>query len=377
MIQFTSDQIPEGYFLSRSFPDLLFAPFYGEEVAHSYCRVQLGVSLGEEVSSDERVVYDEGFFTSGGEVCIREVWRLLVGCFGAGTCLTVRVRIDASSYDSSHTVSLGHSDSGEWVSRVYRCGVYLGDWDVASFHQDHFLTLLHGEKVTCLGIDESLYYRGDEPSGTVVAYYGDGGQERFVVAGHGVSSSDVSLKVLSVSAQSFVGGGGSVPVRYEVRCGGRYQAYAVVGDPADLRYRRFLFRNTFGVYETLFFTGRRTSKTSFVRHSFVGCGQLRGYGLEESRSWECGSGVVGYGHGDWLLDFLRSEEIILLRDGSENGGGVVVLIQSEKAEWNDDDDTLLRVQFTYRSSVKDYVTLPEGYASGGGVFDDSFDDSFD
>lgn len=244
------------------------------------------------------------------------------------------------------------------------------DCSAEEFLENNFLTLLDGMKLTAHDRGELLSMVGTDDV-KAICYYDDDSREVFPLTAatesNGYRSFDVSPKRFEQ--------GGKLLSGYVIVAGKRVMSYEVMDealtDPA------IVFENSFGVPETLYCVGTKTTESKFERSAVRVHGVKRNYNIEETRSFKCDTGFMRMSQQNWADDVMRSKDVALIKnvDGVWARGKAIVITDSNTACSND-DDAIFRVSFTYELAQRNHNVFSTT-KSAGEIFDETFDSSFD
>lgn len=281
----------------------------------------------------------------------------------------LEVRMSCSLTDSMGTISI------DPVTVLYSMA------DVGSsavwFTENHFLTIMDGEKLTAMGRDERLYaYGAMEVSvlADVRLDSGEFGTRRCVMGASGtigaVSQFDVSpsrvIELLNASVPS-------VPFKvlsYTVEAGTRRQHFVMVEDktpPAP----SLVFTNSFGCQEFMHCVGTHAKDSKYTRTSARVRGRLRNFRVVEDRQFKANTGWLNMAMADWADDLLRSTEVFLWVNGMV---GREIFITDSKSDMSNEDDDMPAFEFTYSYAQRIHNVMQPRHA--GRVFDNTFDHTF-
>lgn len=319
--------------------------------------------------------------TCAGEELLSETYYPVSGnitIYDLGTLIADAVRPTVvatfSIYITEHT---GETDSGTWTSgdiTAYYATVDIG-MSAATFLDQYFMTLLDGSKLTRLGHREYLHAVGsDSTKATVTAqYFKDSKTVNTITftpdttptrTVNGITTFDVSPDRYhnKVYGDLFA---------YTVTVGKRTQEFQIdhsgsVADPV------LLFTNSFGCQETFYCLGRKKISPEFERKSAVISGKKINYSVKETRNFEGDTGVLPPSMAHFAEDLLRSDEIYLFRDYSQDKQ---VTITDSNAERTNEADDMPEFTFTYQYAQRIQNVMFKSMGEGR-IFDDSFDDTF-
>ena len=246
------------------------------------------------------------------------------------------------------------------------------DTTASDFTQNHFLSILDGEKLTALGRAERIHAYGvdivtvradvrlstgqfNTLSGELHAMDHDGSVYHFDVSPDNVAI----LLALSGTLLS-----------YTIEAGNRHQDFRVVEDlvpPAP----SLLFINSFGFEELLHCVGTHKKDSKYDRKQARIKGRLKNYRITEERQFGANTGWLNEAMADWADDLFRSESVFLWVNG--NPGREVVLSDS-KSEITNEDDNMPAFEFTYTYAQRIHNVMQSGRV--GRIFDNTFDRTF-
>lgn len=246
------------------------------------------------------------------------------------------------------------------------------DTTASDFTQNHFLSILDGEKLTALGRAERIHAYGVDTvtvradvrlstgqfntlSGELHAMDHDGSVYHFDVSPDNVAT----LLALSGTLLS-----------YTIEAGSRHQDFRLVEDlvpPAPA----LLFINSFGFEELLHCVGTHKKDSKYDRKQARIKGRLKNYRITEERQFGANTGWLNEAMADWADDLFRSESVFLWVNG--NPGREVVLSDS-KSEITNEDDNMPAFEFTYTYAQRIHNVMQSGRV--GRIFDNTFDRTF-
>lgn len=299
-----------------------------------------------EVSVDGAVVLSDRVRSVGGRVSHLSLGDLVLSYCGGKQC-RVLVKMDGAVVED-----------GVVFPQRLRMGV-----SAETFCQRNFLTLSSRDRYTHLNAPEQLSWVGDDVL-TVTCYWWRDGD--LVTSVHSaVSRVDGAVRTADVGGRQFSGVGELVG--YRVVCGSREKRYHVVPKGSLLSVSGVLFRNGFGVMEYAMMTERADEVKGEMQGLRVG-GELRNYDSEPNlrihlsylRMTASVDGVLG--------DMVHSRECSVL-PGREPG-----VLTGVQGNFVDDHSALQWGEVLFRPHGAGVVL---GGLGGGGVFDDSFDSSFE
>ena len=241
--------------------------------------------------------------------------------------------------------------------------------------QNHFLTTLTGVKVTAPGRKELLHAFTPEREGTVTAtvlVHGEvTSRSDNIVASEvkdGIAvfnvGSDVVASLLDIPVDTIV--------EYTFTLQSRSQTFRVLKDEVAPS-AALQFVNSFGCIEYLYCAATRTAKTDITRSSMRTSGRLRNYRLQENKTFSLLSGHLTDGMVEWAQEVLRSLQVFLCMEGRV---WREVVITDSKSEISNADDEWAAIELSYAYSQKQHNIL-YGTGSDSGIFDETFDETFE
>lgn len=258
------------------------------------------------------------------------------------------------------------------------------DVDISAddFINRFFLSTLMGAKVTALGQKEYLHFvttdedfvSGDEGSFVAVQIYADYVDSEMKKTSDvfewtvQINAAEMQIITIDVSPLNFVKKGMTL-VAYKVVVGGRTQMFCV-----SQRYDSepdIAFKNSFGLFETLYFTGTKEDAPEISRSAAYVNGEYRNYHIEENRIVKANTGVVPETMVCLVDELARSTEAYLIEKGEI--GRQITITESESKRTND-LDSLFSFQVTYRIAKRNQNILNVFRATR--TFDKTFDKTF-
>lgn len=270
------------------------------------------------------------------------------------TSFLFRITIGASSY--------------AYPMQMFKSRVAV-DNRATDFIQDFFLSPVTGDRDTAIGRIEMLtaYIPTATDIETYCTYYKDGKVWEEVWGG----SNDRGLYDIIAKVSAYARDDAQL-VGFRHVIGNREMRYRVL-DYTPKVTEAFLYRNCFGVMETIYFTGTKEVMPSYTRGTSYIDGLYVNYKVRDEMIYKINTGVMRSSMEQALLDLARSEEVYLLQD---NGApGYRVTITDCDVKHDNADDELLEANYTYRvaqrfnSELKDY-RRPQ-------IFDDTFDTTYE
>lgn len=271
----------------------------------------------------------------------------------------------------------GETDTDTWT---YDLTAYYATVDIdmsaASFLDQYFLTLLDGPKLTRLGHREYLHaVASDKEAVSVTArYFKDG---KVVEASLDSALTPVRqvnvITTFDVSPDRYYDADKGDLFAYTVTVGKRVQEYQIdhsgsVADPV------LLFTNSFGCQEIFYCLGKKKIAPTFERKTAVIGGKKINYSVKETRTFEGDTGVIPPSMAHFAEDLLRSDEVYLFRDYAQDKE---ITFTESKSERTNEADDMAEFTFSYQYAQRVQNVLFKTVSnSGGRIFDDSFDDTF-
>lgn len=316
---------------------------------------------GEELLS-------ETYFPVAGNITIYDLGTLIADAARRTVVATCQMRI------IEHT---GDNDTDTWESEFT---VYYSTVDVnmscTAFLNSFFLTLLDGVKLTQLGYREYLHAAGDESTAPVVVakYFKDSQVVTATIAADATSARTANgITTFDVSPDRYYDETKGNLFAYTVTVGKRVQEYQIdhsrgVADPV------LLFTNSFGCQEIFYCLGKKKIAPTFERKQAVISGRKINYSVKETRTFEGDTGIIPPSMAHFAEDLLRSDEIYLFRDYVQDKE---ITFTDSKSERTNEDDDLAEFTFSYQYAQRvQNVIFKDIENTGGRIFDDSFDDTF-
>ena len=246
------------------------------------------------------------------------------------------------------------------------------DTTASDFTQNHFLSILDGEKLTALGRAERIHAYGVDTVTVQADVRLSTGQWNTLSAELHAMDHDGSVYHFDVSPDNvaaLLGLSGTL-LSYTIEAGSRHQDFRVVEDlvpPAP----SLLFINSFGFEELLHCVGTHKKDSKYDRKQARIKGRLKNYRITEERQFGANTGWLNEAMADWADDLFRSESVFLWVNG--NPGREVVLSDS-KSEITNEDDNMPAFEFTYTYAQRIHNVMQSGRV--GRIFDNTFDRTF-
>ncbi len=267
------------------------------------------------------------------------------------------------------SVSIG----GERVSpdgfTVIRCPVAVSE-PAESFIGSFFLTPCAGERDTAPGRFETLTALCPVAEPMVV--------ERSFLTPDGsirqqreTSELDAGWRELDVSSSRYIDPAAGRLLSYSVRVGNRVARYRVFQSLPEAN-PALIFRDSFGAWETVYFTGTNETAPDYKRSQAMVGGKLRPYLIEETEEHKALTGPLRPSMVPVVADLCRSKEIFLLNPDGSAGDEVVVTDCDLKRA--DEHTAPVVLSVTYR--LADRLNARVNANRPPRVFDKHFDDKF-
>lgn len=257
------------------------------------------------------------------------------------------------------------------------------DMPVGDFIGKFFLSTLMGDKVTALGQKEYIHFvtvdedfvSGDEKNwvtAQIQATYVDSEIKRVTEVFERkiqVDTLEPQIVTLDVSSLDFVQKGLTL-ISYQVTVGSRKQTFCVnqrFDSEPDIA-----FKNSFGLLETLYFTGTKEDVPEISRSAAYIDGEYRNYHIEENRLVKAHTGVLPEAMVCLVDELARSTEAYLIEKGEI--GRQITVTDSELKRTND-LDSLFSFQITYRIAKRNQNIL--NVFRPAKTFDSTFDKTFE
>ena len=239
-----------------------------------------------------------------------------------------------------------------------------------TFYTGFFFTPSMGERDTAIGRYETVtMYCDANTAVTALCTYLDANgtivlKTKAVKSFSGWQPIDVSPAQFADSAGRLIG--------YVVQAGVRKARYRVLANPPEAD-PAFIFRNSFGCWETIYLTGAKQVTPSYTRSNAIIEGQVIMYDIEETMSYKAQTGPLRPGMVPVALDLARSREIYLL--GKDGTAGDRITVTDVDVKHTNEDNSIPDFTFTYRRadrrSAKLAVVRPPR------VFDKTFDNTYE
>lgn len=319
--------------------------------------------------------------TCAGEELLSETYYPVAGTitiYDLGTLISDAVRTTVVAKCAIKIVEHnGESDVANWSCEftAYYATVDI-NMSCQAFLDQYFLTLLDGAKLTQLGHREYLHAAGaDSTTAAVTArYYKDGKVVEGNIAADATPTHTVNnITTFDVSPDRYYDADRGDLFAYTVTVGKRVQDFQIdhteaVADPV------LLFTNSFGCQEIFYCLGKKKIAPTFERKSTVISGKKINYSVKETRTFEGDTGVIPPSMAHFAEDLLRSDEIYLFRDYTQDKE---ITFTDSKSERTNELDDMAEFTFSYQYAQRvQNVVFKNIDNTGGRIFDDSFDDTF-
>lgn len=318
--------------------------------------------------------------TCAGEELLKETYYPVsssITIYDLGTLIADAVRPTVvATFSISITEFTSESSTDAWTSgdiTAYYSTVDI-DMSASAYLNQYFMSLLDGTKLTRLGHKEYLHAAGSDSSEAVVTaqYYKDSSVSTVTFVADATPTRTVSgITTFDVSPNRYYDADKGNLFAYTVTVGKRTQEYQIdhsesVADPV------LLFTNSFGCQETFYCLGKKKITSEFERKSAVIGGKKINYSVKETRNFEGDTGALPPSMTHLAEDLLRSDEIYLFRDYTQDKQVTITDSKSERTnEWDDMPEFTFTYQYAQRIQNVMFKSKGEGR-----IFDDSFDDTF-
>lgn len=243
-----------------------------------------------------------------------------------------------------------------------------------SFHKEFFFTSSMGERDTALDRMETLSFYDDSRSIAVVhcSYLSLDGRvvtknkERMAI------TDMTGMKSLNVSPSGFSDPDAGTLISYMVQVGRRKARYRVLANPPEAD-PSFIFRNSFGCWETIYLTGAKQVTPSYTRSNAIIEGRNIMYDINETMSFKAQTGPLRPAMVPVALDLARSREIYLLdRDGKT---GDRITVTDVDVKHTNEDNSIPDFTFTYRRADRRSAIISVNRPTR--LFDSTFDNTYE
>lgn len=284
---------------------------------------------------------------------------------------------------SQFEIEADANDFGKLVSSftVIYCKAEV-DMFAENFVSRFFLSTLMGDKVTALGQKEYLHFvanaedivSGDEEhiEYKICADYVDNDMNHISYTYEQqmqLNTASTQIVTIDASTHNFIKRGMTL-ISYKIVVGNRIQTYCV-GKRYDSE-PDIAFKNSFGLLETLYFTGTKEDAPEISRSAGYVNGEYRNYHIEENRVVKANTGVIPEAMVCLVDELARSTEAYLIEKGEI--GRQITITDSELKRTND-LDSLYSFQITYRLAKRNQNILKVQLPAK--TFDSTFDKTFE
>ena len=243
------------------------------------------------------------------------------------------------------------------------------------FVENHFLTVLNGEKITAFGRTECLSAYGASTLSVTARVLNTTTDEITSIAlTLNPANTTGSIYDYNVSPQKIfdlmAGTNEQQLLSYTCEAGKRHQSYRVITDdvpPAPC----FVFQNSFGCWEYIYCTGTHSRSSKYTRSAAIIGGLKRNYNIEEERDFKAQTGWLNEAMADWAGELFLSQSIYLYVGGKM--GKEVLINGDEKVEINNEDDNMPSFEFTWNYAQEQHNVMD---AERQRIFDATFDYTF-
>lgn len=239
-----------------------------------------------------------------------------------------------------------------------------------TFYTDFFFTPSMGERDTAIGRYETVTMYCDATTAvTALCTYlaADGSivlKTKAVKSFSGWQSVDVSPAKFTDPAGRLIG--------YVVQAGARKARYRVIANPPEAE-PAFIFRNSFGCWETIYLTGARQVTPSYTRSNAIIEGRNIMYDIDETMSFKAQTGPLRPGMVPVAMDLARSREVYLL--GKDGVAGDRITVTDVDVKHTNEDNSIPDFTFTYRRADRRSAQI--AVVRPPRLFDSTFDDTYE
>lgn len=264
----------------------------------------------------------------------------------------------------------GNTTDEKFFRAIYTSAIIEESTD--AFCAGHFFT--HAtDKTTAFARKEVLFfYVDDEVTPACTAYYSDGTS---ITQNYPQTFDHLdTIAMLEVSPNNFTVTGKTL-ISYTVTAGERTARFTCV--PPCEYAPALLYRNSFGVEETIYCVGTETLEPKYNYTTANIAGAYLNIDIEEVKSFRALTGVLTTAMSNSADDLFRAPMVQLF---TLDGNGVIirgrqVTITDAKSVRSNDSDFLPNFEFEYRYSQNNHNIFDKTVA--GRIFDDTFDYSFE
>lgn len=239
-----------------------------------------------------------------------------------------------------------------------------------TFYTDFFFTPCMGERDTAIGRYETvtMYCDATTAVNAICSYLTANGS---IVTKTKAVKSFSGWQSVDVSPARFVDSAGRL-ISYVVQAGARKARYRVLSNPPEAD-PAFIFRNSFGCWETIYLTGARQVTPSYSRSNAIIEGRNIMYDIDETMSVKAQTGPLRPAMVPVALDLARSREIYLL--GKNGAAGDLITVTDVDVKHTNEDNTIPDFTFTYRRAERRSALV--SVARPPRLFDSTFDDTYE
>lgn len=339
--------------------------------------IRMGYSAKFELRHGLEIILSENYVPdTNDEIVIYELSSLIEPYLQGKLISNFAIEITAFSSDTNDL--LGQTKMN--FTALY-CKAEV-DMLAEDFISRFYLSTLMGAKVTALGQKEYLHFvttdedfvSGDEGDQVAVQIYADYVDSEMKQTSNvfewavPINAAEMQIITIDVSPLNFVKKGMTL-VAYKVVVGGRTQMFCV-----SQRYDSepdIAFKNSFGLFETLYFTGTKEDTPEISRSAAYVNGEYCNYHIEENRIVKANTGVIPETMVCLVDELARSTEAYLIEKGEI---GRQITITESEAKRTNDLDSLFSFQVTYRLAKRNQNILNVFRATR--TFDKTFDKTF-
>lgn len=323
------------------------------EVVLQTSRARLHVNL----SGSGGVIFENDFFPdSSGKVIVRDVASIVEEALDESPCGFFTLYAD---------------DMRGFPFWVVKCAVNPGEPGTTHL-ATRFLTSMTAERDTDISRRETL--SAWNTSGDVCEVRGvyaskDGSIVRKTFTPVAPASVSDSLQTFDVSPAKFNDVEGFLLIGYTVILGQRRQSYRVLVDPPKYD-PAVVFRNSYGVWETMYMCGERIDDAQYTRDTASVLGRFRTYSVTETLQFTVSTGPMRHGADRIARDLARSKAVFLMNaDGS--AGEEITLTDCTVKHSNASDFSPVYT-FTFRNAE-----LEKAPSAPFRIFDYTFDQTYE
>ena len=332
----------------------LYSKMFTSELAHLECScasssMVFSVNLGSTVILSQTYYPDENH-----NVVIYDLDKLLETYIDA-LCETFSLLVDGTTVKTIVVIT---------------CRTAIAE-RANTFYTDFFFTPSMGERDTAIGRHETvtLYCDSNTSIDALCTYLSADGA---IVTNTKHLASISGWAPVDVSPEKFYDASAGQLISYVIQAGARKARYRVLAtapeaDPA------FIFRNSFGCWETIHLTGAKQVTPSYTRSNALIEGMNVMYDIEETMSYKAHTGPLRPGMVPVALDLARSLEVYLL--GDDGIAGDRITITDVDVKHTNEDNSIPDFSFTYRRADRRSAQL--AVVRPPRVFDKTFDETYE